>query len=447
MRRTLLASAMLTTLSAGAAMAQCPAVLTACPAPSYNSVTAATVTGNVSNSTATATGATAARTLAAQAADHVNVANFGAALNGTTNDSTAFNNARAAAGSYTPIFVPPGGFDVPTPPTGGTSNPLLWQMSGNSAGTSTNNPVLSLGNSDSVQTFFSGTWFLGREASPANANPVMRIDLGQTATGGTNGDVVPGIQVNATQGAGSVTSVWGIQSILTSNAANDGSDWPEPVGIQTSVTKTASAALWGEQINLTDTQNANTSTAGGMTGLEIGYNASGGDSAQSRTLLSLIFAPNGSNPAGDIAYGILMNALNSEVVQPGISMNGTFQVGIDLSGITPVNTAIRLASGATIALEPSDTITVGWYNNKINLASGSTNLFSVDGSGNAAVGGTMQLQSYAYASLPGTGTAGREVFCTNCLKPGQTAGNGTGMIVFDDGHNEWVSTAGTVAAD
>ena len=444
MRRILLTATLLTPL---AAHAQCPAVLSACPAPSYATVTAGSVIGNVSASTSTATGATTARTLAAQAADRVNVANFGAALNGTTNDSAACNAARAAAGVYTPIFVPPGGFDVPTAPTGGTSNPLLWILSGNSQGTSTNNPVLTLGNADSVQNFFSGTWFLGRENSPANANPVMRIDLGQTATGGTNGDVVPGIQINATQGAGSVTSVWGIQSILTSNAANDGSDWPQPVALQASVTKTASAALWGAQINLTDTQNANTSTAGGMTGLEIGYNASGGDTAQSRSLLSLIFAPDGANPAGDIAYGIIETGLSGEVVQRGLYMSGTIQVGIDLSGITPVNTAIRLASGATIALEPSDTITVGWYNNKINLASGSTNLFSVDGSGNAAVGGTMQLQSYAYSALPGTGTAGREVFCTNCLKPGQSTGNGTGMIVFDDGHNEWVSTAGTVAAD
>ena len=58
----------------------------------------------------------------------------------------------------------------------------------------------------------------------------------------------------------------------------------------------------------------------------------------------------------------------------------------------------------------------------------------------------VQFPSYAYAALPAAGIAGRLVLCSDCLKPAQAAGNGTGMMVFDDGHANWVSVAGTVAA-
>ena len=72
--------------------------------------------------------------------------------------------------------------------------------------------------------------------------------------------------------------------------------------------------------------------------------------------------------------------------------------------------------------------------------------------GITVTGGTLksavpvQFPSYAYASLPAAGTAGRLVLCSDCLKPAQAAGGGTGMMVFDDGHSNWVSTAGTPAA-
>lgn len=53
----------------------------------------------------------------------------------------------------------------------------------------------------------------------------------------------------------------------------------------------------------------------------------------------------------------------------------------------------------------------------------------------------------AFATLPVAGSAGRSVFCTDCRKAGEPAGHGTGMFVFDDGHSQWVSFAGTVAVN
>lgn len=59
--------------------------------------------------------------------------------------------------------------------------------------------------------------------------------------------------------------------------------------------------------------------------------------------------------------------------------------------------------------------------------------------------GPVQLPRYTFPALPAAGTAGREVFCSDACKPGEAAGAGTGMTLFDDGHGRWFSTAGTVA--
>lgn len=53
---------------------------------------------------------------------------------------------------------------------------------------------------------------------------------------------------------------------------------------------------------------------------------------------------------------------------------------------------------------------------------------------------------YAFAALPAaSANPWKVVACSNALKPGQSTGNGTGMLLFSDGVN-WISTAGTVAA-
>ena len=54
----------------------------------------------------------------------------------------------------------------------------------------------------------------------------------------------------------------------------------------------------------------------------------------------------------------------------------------------------------------------------------------------------------AFASLPtATASTGRIIFCTDALKASETAGNGTGNLVFSDGSN-WirVDTGATATA-
>ena len=54
----------------------------------------------------------------------------------------------------------------------------------------------------------------------------------------------------------------------------------------------------------------------------------------------------------------------------------------------------------------------------------------------------------AFANLPtATASTGRIIFCTDALKASETAGNGTGNLVFSDGSN-WirVDTGATATA-
>ncbi len=57
------------------------------------------------------------------------------------------------------------------------------------------------------------------------------------------------------------------------------------------------------------------------------------------------------------------------------------------------------------------------------------------------------LGNFAVADLPPAGVAGRTAYATDGLKASETTGNGTGVLVFDDGSN-WirVDTGDTVGA-
>ena len=58
----------------------------------------------------------------------------------------------------------------------------------------------------------------------------------------------------------------------------------------------------------------------------------------------------------------------------------------------------------------------------------------------------IELASYVFRDLPETSSPGSEIFCSDCRKPGEGSGTGSGMLVFRDELSHWISTAGTVAA-
>lgn len=108
---------------------------------------------------------------------NVNVKDFGAVLNGTTDDSAAFQAAYAAAPQGATIFVPPGGWQVNDFPT--TNGQHIWKLSGNSYQTGTD-PVAGVGNDveESVLTNGDGTAtdYIVRNTGAVDQGPIVRID-------------------------------------------------------------------------------------------------------------------------------------------------------------------------------------------------------------------------------------------------------------------------------
>ena len=363
---------------------------------------------DASNATVTATGSATARSAAARAADVVNVKNFGAMLNGTTDNSVAFQNARNATPANGTIFVPGGGYDVTTPPTGSSS--LLWQLSGNGYGTGTT-PVLNVGPGDLVETFFSGTKYFGKLNNPTSAQPALRLDDNLTTAGGTNGWVSPGFEINATSASGVTDSLWGILLNLNVNSNANASGWPQPVGMTIDVAKNATAQSWGESINIADTQGVASSVGGGFNGIEMGMQINGADDANgsgggSRRFIDLIASTYGSGTAGFMGNGVLVRTLGNASITDafhalggnvtngfvadgaydGFVAKGSGATGLDVSGATLSGPAIRLAGDQRISLEASDTIQM-YYDlptGKLIMSVGGANKFSVDSSGDVA---------------------------------------------------------------
>lgn len=86
--------------------------------------------GNLSPQSFVSQGTTAARTFAVRGADHTNVADYGAKLDGVTNDIGAFTAAYNAVGNAGIIDIPAGGLWVGTF-NGDVNKSVLWRAMGN----------------------------------------------------------------------------------------------------------------------------------------------------------------------------------------------------------------------------------------------------------------------------------------------------------------------------
>ncbi len=176
-----------------------------------------------------------------------------------------------------------------------------------------------------------------------------------------------------------------------------------------------------------------------------------------------------SDDAGDVLFGTQVGGGSAISTIPFVARNGlsvtggnaTFSNNLTANAIYSTNQIVigknsgllfQTSAGGTAGTISSDN--AGDVNLGTQVAGGSAtvNMPMVATQGLQVTGGSVvssvpvQLANYSYASLPATGTPGAEVFCKDCLKPSETAGAGTGMLVVDDGHSRWITTVGTVAA-
>lgn len=219
----------------------------------------------------TATGSPTARTLADRAADWANVKDFGAVLNGTTNDTAAINAARTATPVNGTVRVPAGGWFNNTTPVGGPSTPILWQMTGNCFTTGTT-PVTGIG-TDTVESFVVGSKYFGRGASVANMSPVFRVDQTISHNGGTSGFVMSAAKFNTTVTGNTANFGYGVTSVTHSISSGGGNT----VAVAGYAYKDANGDIaFGGNFLATDTTGNGSSVSGAIVGTEFDIVAAGG---------------------------------------------------------------------------------------------------------------------------------------------------------------------------
>jgi hypothetical protein len=169
----------------------------------------------------TATGGTTSRSAQDRAHDWINVTDFGAVLNGTTNDTAAWAAARAAAADYGTIVVPRGRQFVNTAPTGGPTTPVLWRYDGNYVGSSGTTPVVGMG-TDIVESFVGSKYFARSNTATGFLAPVVRIDSTVNHTGGVAHNTVTALRINATPTSSALEDTLGVAAVITSTKPSGG---------------------------------------------------------------------------------------------------------------------------------------------------------------------------------------------------------------------------------
>jgi hypothetical protein len=248
--------------------------------------------------------------------------------------------------------------------------------------------------------------------------------------------------------------------------------------------------IWGGVMEAIDRTDVKSSTSQGEVGLEVKIQANKADDANpdqygptgNRIVVNLVGASfNATDPADtEIASGMRLSYGNSNVYfDTGYAVGLTTPVRIafdsrganSVPGATRAPTALAMSAGQNIEFDalwpgngaytdttPQRTLVYNNFPGRLEYDIGATAKWWIDDtglmnanqanvSGTLTVGGNIVVGQATYGLLGPTGTRGALKFCINCLKPGETTGHGTGMLVFDDGNSHWVSTAGTVAAN
>lgn len=159
--------------------------------------------------------------------DTRNVKDFGAKLNGTTDDTAAFAAARAAApvGPNITTVMHVAGYgplNVTSLPTSSNGSQVLWTMDG--ALTKSGAPITGIG-TDTVENVWNGSrWYTRANTSPAS-QPLVQIDDNVNHTGGEVGEVMDALHVNCvlpSTGGDMNTFDWCISSTIYSSATGPG---------------------------------------------------------------------------------------------------------------------------------------------------------------------------------------------------------------------------------
>ncbi|CAO4144757.1 hypothetical protein LPLAFNJD_LOCUS1772 [Methylorubrum aminovorans] len=361
-------------------------------------------TGDISATSRVLPGVSGAvpRPIGEAARDHLNVKEFGAKLDGVSDDTQAFSKARTAAARNATIDVPAGGFLINSAPNGGPNSPVLWRMNGNTYGTG-NSPVTNIG-TDTVETFLDGAKYFGKVGNSLNQPAVVRIDSQWNYWGTTSQDdqgTVAGLEVNGTIPAVRAPNfIWLNRSVLYSSAHGTG----QHVALTGSTFRPANALadgngprspIWGAYAEGSDLTNRPSNEAGIVHGMEINLGSGNTDTAKNRVALL-------------ISAGLVPGATFSQV-GTGISIGGASEVEfgtffrprgkfyeaalsfLDVepqdkgSGPPPI---IQMRQNQTIAFDETNALTLREVTGLMQWRNGQQEIYRLDGRANTDQLGT-----------------------------------------------------------
>jgi hypothetical protein len=261
--------------------------------------------------TANGTGAVA-RTVASKLQDKLNVKDFGAVLDGVTDDSAAFQAAVTAAPGTGCIIEVGGVAKINTAPNIGTKN-ITWNFSPSFANTGTAPwPVMVTNNG----VIANGPWIISQSSVQASAN------------NGTASFAVEAIQPAGLNG--------GVSGIYAGAQLNNGG--ANSIGLAANFVATAmpgsSGNVWALELDI-----GNYSTPG--TGTQFGLSINGTGSA-------------------NVTYGMKMQRADASMYQYGIDLRNT-ETGLLIENTTGHTNAI--AAGTLSTIYPRQTVSLGQLQN------------------------------------------------------------------------------------
>lgn len=332
--------------------------------------------GPAAGAPATACGGAGPGAPAARCTDPLDASRYGAALDGTTDDSRAMTAARVAAGPNGTIHVPPGGWNTTSgiDEKAGAPGVRLWALSGNTYATGGPNgvPVNFVG-SDEVESVINGGKYLGR-SNFGSSSPALRIDgyynpvQDRDTIGGTNQVLV----VDATvAGPGRGRPRYGTNGIWANLTQLD----DDAIGLQQDVAVASlakrdvdalkdgqgpRAELWGANFVAQSYDGAPSSLDGSLVALEDDvYGGDDDEDTQGQTRIALHIIAAKSYPTDHemrVKYAVLVGTGPGAHVGRAFATNGQFDTaGFDSSAASPyaisyATSAAQRAAGPTLDL-------------------------------------------------------------------------------------------------
>lgn len=342
----------------------------------------APVNGDGSKASVTASSTTTSRSMADRASDILNIKDFGAKLDGVTDDGGAFTAVKNKAVSGQTIFVPfgPNGNNtmntsVLPPSTADKIN--FWWLFGKTL--PNKYPIFNLGYDPIFSTIGNGFWF-HRDKSYPNSSPLIRIDASFDDAGGAVGGTSAAVSEDCNVGNEQLNNfVWCHITTMSSSSLGPS----ENVGNAIYVTrpkgalsdnKGARGELWSLNTSVADRTGRGARYSGSLVGYELdisGSGVGGVDNAdfneQVGNRIGLQFAINADTQtkAFGVGHGIALGGGSNAYYNYGIRASAKIdRAAFSTLGMTPWTTTVM---SSTDTPSGSKTITVPDSDNGIEV--------------------------------------------------------------------------------